>query len=306
MTTSERIKHLLVETQAFKDLKSPVVLASGQLGIYFINAEKLCQDKGKFAEFGNNSQKMLKHIIEMMYTHKSFNEVIDILTEKIKPLFSSSDKKMAISGGQRRDWLFSGPVAKKLNVPHISLYKQLNNETDKIEIIMPDGSKNENIDLSQYEAVHVVDMITEGSSIYRKEGGVKKGWISMLKNKGVTIDHVISVVSRLQGGEERLAKDNIHVHSCVNIDKEFLQIFSSNPQRAIEYISNPDLWSKEYLSKNGALDLISIFDPEKNKMDKAKRFLTRYRHVLEQTGHFDSLKNEVETLFNIRLESIEL
>ena len=86
--------------------------------IYYVNAEKLCQDGGKFKEYGEDSGAMIQHAVKMMEEHPTFEEVIDILVEKVKEV-----KGDTISGGQRRDWIFSGPVAAKLDMPHISLYK---------------------------------------------------------------------------------------------------------------------------------------------------------------------------------------
>ena len=122
MESHSTISKLLVKTGAFKDLDEPVILTSGELGIYYINTEKLCPDDGKWKEYGDNSQAMINHAIKIMRDNRDFREVIDILVEQAEVLLPRKDAKV-ISGGQRRDWLFSGPVANRLNLDHISLYK---------------------------------------------------------------------------------------------------------------------------------------------------------------------------------------
>ncbi len=54
MESHPRISELLVETGAYSDLSDPVILTSGQLGIYYINTEKLVQDDGEWKEFGES------------------------------------------------------------------------------------------------------------------------------------------------------------------------------------------------------------------------------------------------------------
>jgi hypothetical protein len=100
-----RISQLLVETKAFKDLDKPVILTSGELGIYYINTEKLAQDNGEFEKYGDDSQAMIAHAIRMTQQHSTFGEVIDILTEDAKRLMASlvRNNEYGISGGQRRD-----------------------------------------------------------------------------------------------------------------------------------------------------------------------------------------------------------
>ena len=98
MKNNERISELLVETGAFTDLEKPVILASGDLGIYFINTEKLCQDGGKFKEYGNNSQAMVKHSLNMMEEHPTFKEVIDILAERAYQALDETTLDCTISG----------------------------------------------------------------------------------------------------------------------------------------------------------------------------------------------------------------
>ena len=127
MKHEEYISQLLKETGGFKDLDVPVILTSGELGIYYINTEKIVQDEGEFKKFGDNSEAMINHAIAMTEKNPFFNQVISILSKKVMEITDGSGipegRNLAISGGQRRDWLFSGPTASVLSIPHVSLYK---------------------------------------------------------------------------------------------------------------------------------------------------------------------------------------
>ena len=72
MTSHPRLSQLLVETKAFRDLEKPVILASGDLGIYYINTEKLVQDGGEFEKYGESSLAMIMHAIRMTEIHPTF------------------------------------------------------------------------------------------------------------------------------------------------------------------------------------------------------------------------------------------
>ncbi len=298
---SERIAELLVETGAYLDLQEPVILTSGELGIYYINTEKLLQDEGIWKEFSNDSYRMVQHAINMTEENPRFKEVIDILADYVDNLIPEKRYFAAISGGQRRDWLFSGPIANELELGHISLYK--NQELEVIRSYETDYGVNKDIeDFSETFVTHIVDLITEGSSCYRQEDGKEKGWIPMLRQRGATVNDLVAVVTRLQGGEEILEKRDVNVHSFVVIDEDFLKTHSTNPERALAYQKNPQEWSEQYLKEKGALALIENWNPDKGKLDRARKFLKRYGEVLQQTDKWNELDNEVRKKYNLQLK----
>jgi len=303
MQNNKRICELLVETGAYTDLKDPVILTSGELGIYYINTEKLVQDNGEFNNYGDRSDLMINHAIKMIVEHPTFNEVIDILSEKTEELLSGKDKEeRIISGGQRRDWLFSGPVARNLKLPHLSLYKNGKMEfLDKYGCIISGDIKD--LPMGGFYDVHIVDLITEGSSVYTKKEDKETGWVPMIREKG-EIKDLVAVVTRLQGGEEMLAKQNVAVHSFVAIDEDFINKYSKEPERAIVYMRGPKEWSENYLKKEGALALIKTFDPDGKKLDRAKKFINRYAGILKDNDRFIELDNAAKGRYNKYLSEI--
>jgi orotate phosphoribosyltransferase len=299
----ERISELLLETGAYKDLDLPVILTSGELGIYYINTEKLLQDDGAWVKYGDNSLEMISYLNSLMLAKPGFKEVIDIMSEEINSRITKlkmQGKKLAISGGQRRDWLFSGPVAKNLNLDHISLYKQIDDfDPGKFEVISPKTEIINNCDISKYYAFHIVDLITEGSSIYRANASKPKGWVPILRDQGVLIDNLLSVVTRRQGGEERLLEQGVNVSSFVSIDDEFLKKYSKDPKRALEYSKDPSAWSKSYIEQNGAMMFLDVFNPDGGKLERGLKFLSRYKKLLTDLRILDEFKRAIKVKFNL-------
>jgi len=313
---NERIGELLVETGAYRDLDKPVILASGQLGIFYINTEKLCQDDGKFKEFGDDSAGMIAHAQQMAVEHPTFQEVIEILKGQANDAFGKlitsmvhysmrkyGEFQQAISGGQRRDWIFSGPVAQQLDMPHISLYKE-----GQFEVVYPDGRVEHPENLGQFYAVHIVDLLTEGSSANNSQNGKSTGWIPMLRDNEAGVRDLIAVVDRLQGGQDNLFKVGVDLTRNVIIDDAFLKQLSSDPDRALAYTATPeapDEWSKTYLREHGALAFVSVFDPAgEPNLVKAKRFMDRYRGTLQEAGKLQEFEQKVQDTYGKPLDQI--
>lgn len=297
MIGPDKVAKYLVESGAYRELDKPVILTSGQLGIFYVNTGNLLDDGGVWQKYGDNPEGMIGHAVKIVQANWRFKEVIDLLSERVGGLLPD-EKRLAISGGQRKDWIFSGPVARELGLPHISLFKE-----NKIpEVIMHDG-KVESVKILDYDVVHVVDLLTEGSSCY-SDGSPPKGWVPALRERGARISDLVSVVTRKQGGEERLGNVGVDVHSIVSVDEDFVREHSANPKRAIEiinYMGDPDAWSKRYLEKNGVLAFVDDFSPNGDRVERALKFVRRYGESLRAAGRFDELEIAVFDRFGYSL-----
>ena len=307
MESSLRIAKFLVETGAFKSLQNPGLLTSGQLAVYYINAEKLCQDNGEWESFGDDSRGMIDHALAMMDEQPIFEEVIETLADWFHALngcwyYGYKDlRQTAISGGERRDWIFSGPLAYFLDRPHISLHKDGRVNMLWREGDVEDYSKRR---LDEFSVVHVVDLITEGSSIYRVEDRKEQGWVPMLRQRGARISDLAAIVTRLQGGEEMLAEKRVDVAPFVAIDEEFLSEHSANAERDIAYLKNPDEWCEAYLLASGALMLLDDFNPCGKNYARAVKFMGRYGGVLKQNSGCSDLQGGVRGKYGYDITSL--
>ena len=286
MTSNPIIEQHVIDTGTFQNV-SPRILNSGEVGFYYLNAEKLARDDGAWNKYKNDSEAMYHHTVQMTKEHPEFNEVIDILTNKAQSFMDFLQPGKYISGGQTRDWIFSAPVANRLRVPHISIYKN-----GRVEAITPDLEKvsSDYYRLNGAEALHIVDLLTEGSSCYRVESdGKVTGWVPSLRDLGLKANHLLAVVDRMQGGIENLSNQGIKVHSFVEVDREFLEKYSEDPERDLAYALNPKSVVVPYLQKNGALAFVDDFNPEGDRLDKANRFVERYGDALRDADKYVEL-----------------
>jgi orotidine 5'-phosphate decarboxylase subfamily 2 len=271
MASHPVIAKQLEETGGFKDV--PItLLTSGIPGIYYVNTEALVRDGGEFKNYENDPGAMYKHVVAMMNKHKPFREVVDILAEKVDALLKDVSNG-AISGGQTRDWLFSMPVAHVLDLPHLSIRKP--EKGGSIEAHIKDGIKCEEFPYELAHAVHIADLITQGSSFYEIADNKPQGWIPLLRKAGVTISDAVIVTTRLQGGEELLRSRDVTPHTLVSIDEEYLKAHSKN-QQSVLYFQDPLRWSRNYLAEHGAKAFARFFDPSAGKLDRAKAFLQQF------------------------------
>ena len=291
----------LVDVQAYRDLDVPTIYTSGEIGIYYINTEKLAQDEGRWEDFAEDSKGMIEHCIAMMDKKPSFKAVIDIIAGAVREVFPENitQEKRAISGGQRRDWLFSGPVAHVLGLPHVSIHK------DGSAYVLKDGELTPLGDdadaLKDVHCVHVVDLLTKGLSVYNDSVSPASGWVVDIRKRGGVMSDLFSVVSRLQGGEENVESVGVTPHVFVEIDKEFLSVFSRFPERACSYLESPTDWVKNYIQQEGVDAFVPFFDPEQGKPERANKFITLYAPVLKASGAMAVLKQSVSELYGVSL-----
>jgi len=298
MRSDPRSAQIVSDSGAYSD-KEPLLLAAGIIGVYYSNTELTLRDGSAYKQHADDSLAMLDYALDREVKVATFAEIIDVLAERVEPLLSGVVGEVAIAGGQTRDWLFSGPVAARLNVPHISLYKN-----GKIELIYGDGKVDPNPNLDSFYAAHVADFITSGSSTYNPDETPPTGWVPMLRAAGVTVDHSFTVVSRLQEGEKNLALGDVQSDSLVFIDEDFLRKHSSNAERAIANKMNYNAWSEEYLGENGALAFIADFDPDGTKLVRAGRFLEKHADLLRKVGRMDEFEAAVRERFGKSLDEI--
>lgn len=298
----KKIAEAIVQVEAFKDLSQPVIYTSGEIGLYYINTEKLLEDQGAWEQYGDDPDLMYEHCCSQAKKSKVFEEVIAILADSVKSIAAAKGLKLEdiiISGGQRRDWLFSAPVAKLLARQHLALFK------DGQSILQgADGKSMASApkDLSGKTCIHIVDLLTKGSSAYDPNQNPPTGWIVEIRKLGAKIDSLITVVSRCQGGEEILASQEVEVLSGVKINSDFLRDYSKFPERACEYLKNPRAWSENYLRENSLQPFVEYFNPNESKFSRAQKFAALYADVLKAHREFSEFKDKVRQSYDYVLE----
>ncbi len=132
-----------------------------------------------------------------------YRAVIDALVGRVAELGAE-----AISGGARRDFFFSLPVARRLGLPHLAIFKGGGSCWNRTVDVSP-GSR----------VVHVADLVTEASSYTRD-------WLPAIRQLGLEILDTLAVVDRVQGGAAVLEAEGVELHALVRFDRELFSAAS--------------------------------------------------------------------------------
>jgi len=253
--STDNLVKWLFETDAVRvcPQNQPFWYTSGTIGPFYINTHFLYGSEKKANELKlidvekenifSCSAKILEETLKNYDSDAIYKSLIDQMIEFIKQNISI-DEVDYISGGERRDWFFSLIIAKFLDKPHITIYKDLNS------VIFYNGKAEEVVDLGGKNVLHVADLITEASSYER-------AWIPAVSNKGGNIRWSVVVVDRKQGGEQVLNNFNIKSYAMIGVDIHLFEkaldlrmINESQFEMIKEYIKNPKESMANFLKQN--------------------------------------------------------
>ena len=149
-----------------------------------------------------------------------------------------------VSGGERRDFFFSMPVARRLGLGHLSIFKDLSSVYTG-----PDGrsTPSEQAGLAGKRSVHIADLITVASSYVR-------AWIPAVEALGARITRSLAVVDRDQGGSQILADAGCPLTTLVVIKPELFEtahsmgrITQKQLDLVLSFIADPDRFMTDFL-----------------------------------------------------------
>lgn len=233
---------------------SPFWYTSGAIGPYYINthflygneeqANELLQEIDRLKDDKLHCPDELSRLTADNYEADSiYRQVIDELCTYIRSKLKISDID-CITGGERRDWFFSVPVAEKLKIPHVAIYKDLT------AVLTDKGKTTANFDIKGWRVLHIADLLNEASSYER-------AWIPAVKNLGADIILSLVIVDRNQGGRQLLGKYKIESHSMITVDKDlFIKakelglISTAQLEMVIDYIKDPKASMRKFLISN--------------------------------------------------------
>ena len=229
----------------------PFWYTSGKLGPFYINTQFLYGSEAaansllKTIEEACAGDKMAFYdkvwadISAQLDSCPIFAQLIDLLTEAAAKLNADF-----ISGGERRDFFFSMPVAKKLGLGHLSIFKDLSSVyTDANGVSMPSDQAN----LAGKKSVHIADLITVASSYIR-------AWIPAVEALGAKIAYSLAVVDRDQGGTEILEKAGCPLTTLITIKPELFEqakalgrVTDAQAELVNSFIADPDKFMHDFL-----------------------------------------------------------
>ncbi len=229
----------------------PFWYTSGKLGPFYINTQFLYGSEAaanallKTIEEACAGEKLAFYdkvwadISAQLASCPIFSQLIDLLTEEAKKMDVDF-----ISGGERRDFFFSMPVAKKLGLGHLSIFKDLSCVyTDENGVSMDPAEAN----LAGKKSVHIADLITVASSYIR-------AWIPAVEALGAKIAYSLAVVDRDQGGSEILEKAGCPLTTLITIKPELFEqakklgrVTDAQVELVNSFIADPDKFMHDFL-----------------------------------------------------------
>lgn len=232
----------------------PFWYTSGTIGPYYINTHFLYGSEKKALELLEKidavkadriacPEKLLPLIEKNYETDDIFRGLINSILEFIINNIDLGNIGY-ISGGERRDWFFSLLLAKLLEKPHITIYKDLK------AVISENGETCPAVTVNGANVLHIADLITEASSYER-------AWIPAIKAICGQLLCSVVVVDRQQGGGELLERNGVCSFAMVSIDKEFFKsavdmglITEGQYDMLLKYADDPRESMKTFLNEH--------------------------------------------------------
>jgi orotate phosphoribosyltransferase len=277
--TSQVLLERLIDTNGFAVRKSSndgaFWYTSGKPGPFYINTQNIAGEHGAEAALekinhilkaDHPKEAQAKAIFEVIQhtiaNDESYDNSINALVDYY--ISHSSHKPIVISGGERRDWFFSIPFAKKLNLPHICLFKSG-------EYLVTDHEGNTiELDVRGSKVLHVADIINLASSYTNR-------WIPMLKHAGTAFTETLSVAVRSQEGVQNLKANHVSVISPLIVERPlFKEAFSLGLinefayNEIISFYDSPEDWTRRFIIESD-LDNSNLNSREMERLEVFKK-----------------------------------
>lgn len=229
----------------------PFWYTSGKLGPFYINTQFLFgseQAANKLLSVIEEAcsgdrlafyDKVWAHIEAQLAVCPIYAQLIDLMTGAARSMDADF-----ISGGERRDFFFSMPVARRLGKGHLSIFKDLTSVyTDEHGVSMDSAQAG----LAGKRSIHIADLITVASSYIR-------AWIPAVEGLGAKIAFSLAVVDRDQGGSAILADAGCPLTTLVTIKPELFEtahrlgrISAQQLDLVLRFIEDPDRFMQDFL-----------------------------------------------------------
>ncbi|MDD3289043.1 MAG: hypothetical protein PHX43_08635 [Alphaproteobacteria bacterium] len=260
MYSSAELLKLIYNTQAvsiWNRTKGPVFwYAASVPGPFYVNTEmvigsilakdlleKITEIIAESPDSASRADKLNKIIIPAYEGNEGYKKLIATMAAKVNEEFPAKSFT-AISGGERRDWLFSIPLANALGIKHAFIFKN-----KKVYCEQP-LEKNERI-------LHVSDLINNAASYF-------DAWLPALESYNLECMGTICVNSRGPGAQ-KLIDSGQKVVALNRIDISFFEKLKSSGLIDLETVAEIATYfnsSKEWASKYLVNDIrnVSFFD----------------------------------------------
>lgn len=247
----------LVKTQALRIAPPGEVYwyTSGTLGPYYVRTEFLfggpepAEELLAFIDSDSRTvdfhERLGERVRARLDADAGFCGVTDALAAAISAHPGAGDLDW-ISGGERRDWFFSLPVAIRMGLPHLYIYK------DGGTFLADGGATTAIDDLTGKRTAHVADLVTEASSYAR-------AWIPAIRDRGGDMLMAANVIDRAQGGMDVIGAAGVDGLALLRVDEglfgDLLErglIDTDQHALLLDYFEDPTGAMKRFLQANPA------------------------------------------------------
>lgn len=195
---------------------------------------------------GLRAAKLNELIVPAWQNNESYQQVIQAMVDKAAQEFEKG-AYTAISGGERRDWLFSIPFAAVTGLPHLYLFKDGTSTPALAENTM---------------VLHVADLINNAASYFDL-------WLPILQRNKYHCAGTICVNTRGENGLNRLKAAHVKTVALNAINLEFFAKSLSNGlitqnvhDEVAKYLDNQTEWARTYLMGNPDLFSVDTIEPK--------------------------------------------
>jgi len=188
---------------------------SGTLGPYYVNTHYLfggptaAQELLGFIDTDSRAPNFHTRLVERISSRLAADAAYRDVTEALVAAIRSRpgvDHLDWISGGERRDWFFSLPVAMTMGLPHLYIYK------DGSTFLADNGPLTAIDEFTGRNTAHIADLVTEASSYAR-------AWIPAIRNRGGQMLISANVIDRAQGGMDVIDDAGVDGIALLRVDE---------------------------------------------------------------------------------------
>ena len=278
----------LVDSEALRIAPSGEVFwyTSGTLGPYYINTHYLyggsevAVELLDFIDSDSRSPDFHRRLVERIQTRldddAAFRGVTDALVQAIRNRPAAGTIDM-ISGGERRDWFFSLPVALTMDLPHLYIYK------DGGTFLAEEGNLKAIPDLTGRSTAHVADLVTEASSYARD-------WIPAIRDRGGAMAIAANVIDRAQGGIDVITGAGVDGVALLRVDESLFgdllareKIDQGQHAILLDYFSDPKGAMKRFLHANPDFLEVALASTDERTSARARLLVEQDLYDLART-----------------------
>jgi len=236
----------------------------------------------RYSDAKTRATQLNAQIMAAYKQHTDYQIVVRAMVEKAKNEFPDGSYA-SVSGGERRDWLFSIPFAAEIGIKHVYLFKDKTAYCDA--------------PLQQGETVlHVADIIAKAASYFNL-------WLPALEKVGLTCVGTVTVnAHQAPGGVKRLEQAGYKVAPVNLIDFSFFQnlrdaglIENDRLEEIAVYFRSEKEWVDRYLLRDAALCSAANLDPKSTERMKVFFEHDPWELYNKHQALFDALRASLAT-----------